>query len=561
MAYPPGMEYHGSGWRINKSVPTDLKQHYNTRLLRYQTKEPDKKKAANLAWRWLADLDEEFKRLRETGSKYKTMITPQELEYLVNTGLHTVLRYHEKARAAKIFADDATYSRYLQDLAEGEADNRLITSRGIVPEHFQENVQNLLLHFGYDIPADSPEFLDVCTALSKGKATAIVAQRERVAGNWVDTPAIPIATKTKGGKEDATRVLMLSGVIEHFLSKQREDAPMFKKYKGATTLLLEVLGNRPVSSLKQQEIDDFFSLICRLPPRWTDKKRQLGKTARELAAMDWDKSINRKTFEDSYMAALRPFFIYARRVFGDQGFPSNLTTEGIKYQGAREGGENKQRAFRPDELKRLFEGVEYVAFARDPAQEHAYWLPLLGLFTGARVNELCQLNPQCDIREEHGIWLLDITDESDTAEGVRKSVKNNASRRKVPIHSILLKLGFLRYVQKMKAQGEALLFPQWPPVKGKASGKAEKWFRGLLDSLKLRDETPKQRLVGFHAMRSTLLSRADHLDIPKPGTLTGHRQASDNATEAGYKEATALTKNRDKLEKLYYDLTFPPLER
>ena len=263
MAYPPGMEYHGSGWRINKSVPTDLKQHYSTRLLRHQTGESDKKKAANLAWRWLAEREEEFKRLRETGSKFKTSITPDEMEYLVDTGVRTVLLYHEKARAAKIFTDDATYSRYLQDLAEGEADNRLITSRGIIPEQFQENVQNLLLHFGYDIPADSPEFLDVCTAFSKGKATAIAAQRERVAGNWVDTPAIPVAPKAKGDEEDATHVLMLSEVIGHFLSKQREDAPMFRKYKGATALLLEALENRPVSSLKQKEIDDFFSLICR----------------------------------------------------------------------------------------------------------------------------------------------------------------------------------------------------------------------------------------------------------------------------------------------------------
>ncbi len=62
-------------------------------------------------------------------------------------------------------------------------------------------------------------------------------------------------------------------------------------------------------------------------------------------------------------------------------------------------------------------------------------------------------------------------------------------------------------------------------------------------------------------MRSTLLTRADHLDIPKPGTLTGHRQPFTNKDEEGYKDAVELAKNRDKLERIRYDVTFPALVR
>ncbi len=38
-----------------------------------------------------------------------------------------------------------------------------------------------------------------------------------------------------------------------------------------------------------------------------------------------------------------------------------------------------------------------------------YWIPLLALFTGARLSELAQLH-KADIRKEQGIWCLNITE-------------------------------------------------------------------------------------------------------------------------------------------------------
>jgi hypothetical protein len=52
---------------------------------------------------------------------------------------------------------------------------------------------------------------------------------------------------------------------------------------------------------------------------------------------------------------------------------------------------------RPDELKNLFEGAALAKIANTPRKVHQFWLPLVGLYTGARVNEICQLNPQTDI--------------------------------------------------------------------------------------------------------------------------------------------------------------------
>jgi integrase len=144
-------------------------------------------------------------------------------------------------------------------------------------------------------------------------------------------------------------------------------------------------------------------------------------------------------------------------------------------------GENKQRAIRADELKRLFSHLTQVA--QQPAHAHELWLPLVALYTGARVNEICQLNPQTDIHEEHGIPFFDFTTETEGDRRIRKSIKNAISHRKVAIHSALLKAGFFDYVKAIKATGAKLLFPQWKPGRGKASDNAEQWFIELVRDL------------------------------------------------------------------------------
>lgn len=71
----------------------------------------------------------------------------------------------------------------------------------------------------------------------------------------------------------------------------------------------------------------------------------------------------------------------------------------------------------------------------------------MGLFTGTRLGELCQLRV-VDIHKIEGIDVLVLTNA-----GEGQSIKSNAGHRSVPIHSELVRLGFLRYVQTIKDSG------------------------------------------------------------------------------------------------------------
>lgn len=550
MAYPQGLSPHGNSWRITKRIPVDLLPHYGGKTqLRHNTGKADRREAASVAWQWLGEQEAEFARLRTTGRRERTSIAPSDLQWLVDSMLSYALGAHDEAlksgtapAAGKSREAIATMQEFTSwALSEGDF-------TGVAP------VADAWLHEnGYDLDEDSEDRRHVLLAFSKGLSEALRALESRHNGRWVDTPPPP----ERLASGPAPGALMLSAVVGDFIAKADKAKPMFKKTDATLRVFLEVIGDKPVGTLRQIDIDDFFALLCRLPPGWRREQHKRGCAVSALAALAWPECIAPKTFEYGYMAALRLFLKDSRRLYGDQGFPLHLTTDGINYTGTREEGEDKQRALNSAELVRLFNGPECAAFAADPTQAHCYWLPLLGLYTGARVNEVCQLNPQCDIREEGGIWHLDITADSDASEGIRKSVKNKSSKRGVPIHSRLLGLGFLDYVERVKAIGSALLFPAWSPVSGKASGKAERWFSSHLSALGLRDETPHACILGFHCFRSTFLARAYELGIPDADVVTGHADVKVSATVRNYRGLAGLEKRQGTLEQITFDIDPP----
>lgn len=348
----------------------------------------------------------------------------------------------------------------------------------------------------------------------------------------------------------------LKAVIDDFLKKQSKSKarPMLSKHRTVLPLLLDVVGDKPVDELRQKDLNGFFEVVCALPPQWKteSKNRKLGPAA--LAALGLG-SLAPKSFEDTYKASVRLFLKDARRDWQDEGFPATLTLEGISYTGQAKDGQNKQRAFRPGELRRLF-GAELAALRSAPATEHMFWLPHIGLYTGARINEICQINPQTDIAQEQatGIWYFDFTEETPTDDAVEKSIKNRMSRRRVPVHDSLIALGFLDYVERLRKSKARLIFPAWKPSRGRASPKAEKWFGQFLEDLGLRDETPGQRLVGMHAFRHLILHRAHNAVPPVDITpITGHSDGA-GAVVAGYRGELSLKNKSERLRAI--DFTF-----
>jgi integrase len=193
---------------------------------------------------------------------------------------------------------------------------------------------------------------------------------------------------------------------------------------------------------------------------------------------------------------------------------------------------NKRRPWTDDELSALFGSPVFTRYALPDSKEAgratpsgrdaAYWIPLLGLYSGARPGELCQLRVS-DIAEVEGIPCMTITDEGD---GQR--VKTAAGHRTIPIHSELVRLGFLGYVTAMRDAGNTLLWPRLKVRADKPSDYFGRWFRELRQSVGLTD-----RLPDFYCFRHSvrpLMRRAGHPDstIDK---ITGHESKGSVGTK------------------------------
>ena len=164
--------------------------------------------------------------------------------------------------------------------------------------------------------------------------------------------------------------------------------------------------------------------------------------------------------------------------------------------------------FSIDQLKQIFSSTRIT----QPTYPYRYWVPLLALYTGARINELCQLHRD-DIDRVDGVLCLQI---APTRSG--QSLKNHHSERLVPVHDDVLSAGFEDFVSNQTG----MIFPELTPFRGKYSYSASKWFSRIKPKL-LPDSDSRHC---FHSFRHSFI---DHLtntqnlgSAPAVKRLVGH---------------------------------------
>jgi integrase len=207
--------------------------------------------------------------------------------------------------------------------------------------------------------------------------------------------------------------------------------------------------------------------------------------------------------------------------------PANVA-EGISVKVA-DSGKGKRLPFALDELQAIFASPVYANGERPKGGkgEAAYWLPLLGLFTGARLEEIGQLRVSDVQRREYpdqdgkmlAGWFLHITESTDER-GQANRIKNAASERLVPLHPELERLGFIAYVEKLKDQ-QGRVFPDLVPnVYGRLTAKWGEWFGPYMRTV--CGITDKRKV--FHSFRHTFKDYTRRAKMPEgiQRQLMGH---------------------------------------
>ena len=207
-----------------------------------------------------------------------------------------------------------------------------------------------------------------------------------------------------------------------------------------------------------------------------------------------------------------------------------------------------RRPWKDEELQQLFSQPLFTAYdtpkGKKAGSDAAYWIPLIALYTGARIGELCQLRT-CDITVIDGIPVVSITD---AGEGQR--VKSSAGIRSIPIHPELVRLGLLEYVQAICSAGHDKLWPILRVDPERPGLTLSNWFGDYRRSVGLTEKYPD-----FHSFRHSVRTRLSRAKIPEKvqDLITGHETQGSIGTRV-YQDVGLL----DRLEAIQA-LSYPAL--
>lgn len=322
---------------------------------------------------------------------------------------------------------------------------------------------------------------------------------------WLCTPATSKASSEPLMPRSAAPTL--SEVMEEYAAQQAIEgvSPKTVAAKRAVVRLLKrVIGDLPLDLIRRREAQAFRQTALTLPP-WASQRpdQSLVNLARDATT-----TINVSTF-NHYVKNLKTVFAYAIQ----EGYCERNPFEGLTIR--QRGKASAQRArFTEDDLIRLFDPEVYGPETK--GRPYRYWLPLLAIYTGARLNELCQLYVD-DIEKVDGIECLHIQ-----ALRPDQKIKNATSERLIPIHPELKERGFLDYIADLKVRGEERAFPELSLHKHHGYGHTpSRWFSSFRKRLEFTDAEAKK---DFHSFRHTV---ADHLKQAGQGedkiaALLGH---------------------------------------
>ncbi|MFC3442175.1 tyrosine-type recombinase/integrase [Sphingobium rhizovicinum] len=281
----------------------------------------------------------------------------------------------------------------------------------------------------------------------------------------------------------APAALTLAEVSERYLNDptSARTAKSETIYRTTYATIIGIVGaDAPAASINRETCREILDVLRRLPPN--AKKRWPEMSPREVADMATAQSIAPMSVANvnEYMNKLSTLFNWAVK----EEMLTRNPARGLKIADGTTARE-KRRPFSVQQLQRIFDAPIYrgcvddergfTMIGKERPKRSRFWIPLIGLFAGMRLNEICQLHT-ADVRKLDGIWCFIVT-----GQGEGKRLKTASSERIVPVHPALINMAFLKYVEDRRRSGDVRLFPELcVDAFGLHSGRFSRWFARFL---------------------------------------------------------------------------------
>lgn len=341
----------------------------------------------------------------------------------------------------------------------------------------------------------------------------------------------PVNVSTKGHP--------LSKMIKHYMEFKEPDwTPKTKmEMQGVFRFLLDLLGDIDVTDITRQAVLHLRTKLMRLPPnlykRYPDQTIQQLLDRTDIVPMS-TKSVNK------HVGGIGGLLRYCL----DIGIVTSNYATGLKL--SEKGRVDEERStYSIDDLKAIVTNLP-----RKQTLPERYWIPLIGCYSGMRLNEICQLYVD-DVLQVEGIWCFSVNGAKD------KRLKNTASERMLPVHPKLVDLGFLAHWGKISKTGASRLWPNltWMDVHGYSNGFGS-WYQRF--NRKYVTDDPKKVFHSFRHLVTDTLKQAGVQDSII-AELVGHSHGNHSMTMGRYGKRYQPRVLSEAMVHLNYGIEIEPL--
>ena len=486
---------------FRRRIPKDLLSLYPSSQIIFSLKTKDRREADRLARIESVKLDQEFQHRRSNlPDNSLGEISDEDIEQVCKLWVANVLEEDEEIRMEGL--SDRDYQKIQETLDIVNAGERYDFAKGNT-ELIEFEMEDFCESHGFKIVKGSPSYKKLAYKFMQADVETTQKLLARHRGEIVKTPEI---TAIKNQQNNLT----LYQILSKWQLESKPKPKTIAEWKLVINRFNDLHGVLRIDQITKSNIVAFKDnrLKCGNAPATVTK--QLG--------------------------ALSSLLQYSV----DNDLINTNVAAGVRV--ARSKVEKKTRLpYKIEDLNRIFSCPIYTDNHRPQGggKEAAYWLPLLALYTGARLEELGQLHKK-DVQQQNGIWHINISDEADGA-----SVKTYSSRRNIPIHPALLKLGFIEYAHQ---QCERI----FPAIKVDSheslTGNFSKWWgRYAREIIGITDK--RKVFHSFrHAFKDACRNSGIHQEIHD--TFTGHAGSNVGST---YGSGASLKRLANQMEKLKYE--------
>jgi integrase len=303
--------------------------------------------------------------------------------------------------------------------------------------------------------------------------------------------------------------------------------------------MVEVLGDVKVNNVMRKDAESFRNTLLKLPSNMNKMKEYRGLSLEQIIALAPTETLSIATVK-SYTEVASTFYKWCKH----NQYSLHNPFEALRVKKSKNAKKDieERDPWDPEQLNTMFSTEVFTK--QTYLHAHYYWLPLIGLYTGARMNEICQL--YCDdLKQIEGSLFFHFTEVH-----ADQKLKTANSRRLVPVHSKLIELGFAAYLDDIRKSGHERIFPALTHTRDGYSKNASSWFSRYRKTNLLKIEGKKQ---DFHSFRHNVSDFFKQNDVPETQAAAIFGHASQKITYGRYGRDLKADKLVTLLEKLNFD--------